>query len=135
MKVTQLVYVSIVRGPDVNSSGNPVKANIEVMWEMAQCSPGCLQNKVTSLYWELVERKHIRFISAKGYFFPLNTEHSRRQEKLTSSGISRAERKIIMFISGHSLQGFAGDRPSESIHLHSVLSKQKMKQKSRCDIE
>lgn len=118
----------------MNTSGNPVKVNIEVMGN-AQCSSGCLQDKVTSLYWELMESRHIGFISAKGYYFLLNRERSRRQEKFTSSGISRAERKIIMFISGHSLQGFAGDRPSESIHLHSVLSKQKMKQKSRCDID
>lgn len=68
--------------------------------------------------------------------FLLTAEYSRRiRKKLTSTGISRAERKITMFISGHSLQGFAGDRPSESIHLRSVLSKQKMKQKSRCDSE
>lgn len=67
---------------------------------------------------------------------PLTTEYSRRiRKKLTSTGISKAERKITMFISGHSLQGFAGDRPSESIHLRSVLSKQKMKQKSQCDSE
>lgn len=68
--------------------------------------------------------------------FPLTTEYSRRiRKKLTSAGMNRAERKITMFIPGHSLQGFAGDRPCESIHLHSVIGKQKMKQKSRCDSE
>lgn len=68
--------------------------------------------------------------------FPLTTEYSRGIWKmLSSTGISRTERKITMFISGPSLQGFVGDRPSESIHLRSVLSKQKMKQKSQCDSE
>lgn len=136
---TDWLSVPIVREMDLNSSGSTVRGKC---WSY-------LGNGTMCLWLHLSERAMSILGFGKKYacgfyvqkdrwddLLPLTTEYSKRiRKKLTFTEISKVERKITMFISGHSLQSFAGDRPSESIHLRSVLSKQKMKQKSQCDSE